>query len=41
MNWLKFQKIASHLGHVEYPGRECKYDIQESEGNMFNPIYIT
>ena len=24
---------------VEYPSRECKHDIKESEGNMFNPIF--
>ena len=23
---------------VEYPSRECKYDVRESIGNMFNPI---
>ena len=26
--------------HVEYTSRECKHDIKESEGNMFNPISI-
>ena len=24
---------------VEYPSRECKHDIKESKGNMFNPIF--
>ena len=24
---------------VEYPSRESKHDIKESEGNMFNPIF--
>ena len=24
---------------VEYPSRECKRGIKESEGNMFNPIF--
>ena len=24
---------------VEYPSREYKHDIKESEGNMFNPIF--
>ena len=24
---------------VEYPSRECKYDIRDSKGNMFNPIF--
>ena len=24
---------------VEYHSRECKHDIKESEGNMFNPIF--
>ena len=24
---------------VEYPSRECKHDVKESEGNMFNPIF--
>ena len=24
---------------VEYPSRECKHDIKESEGNMSNPIF--
>ena len=24
---------------VEYPSRECKHDIKESEGNMFNLIF--
>ena len=22
-----------------YPSRECEYDIKESKGNMFNPIF--
>ena len=25
---------------VEYPNRECKHDIRESEGNMFNPMFM-
>ena len=25
--------------HVDYPSRECKHDMNESEGNMFNPIF--
>ena len=25
---------------AEYPSRECKRDIKESEGNMFNSIFI-
>ena len=24
---------------VVYPSRECKHDIKESKGNMFNPIF--
>ena len=24
---------------VEYPSRECKHDIKEPEGNMFNPMF--
>ena len=24
---------------VEYPSRECKHEIKESKGNMFNPIF--
>ena len=24
---------------VEYPSRECKHDLEESKGNMFNPIF--
>ena len=24
---------------VGYPGWECKHDIKESEGSMFNPIF--
>ena len=24
---------------IEYPSRECKHDIKESEGNMFHPIF--
>ena len=24
---------------VECPSRECKHDIKDSEGNMFNPIF--
>ena len=24
---------------VEYPSRECKHDIKESEGNRFNQIF--
>ena len=24
---------------VEYPSKECKHDIKESKGNMFNPIF--
>ena len=24
---------------VEYPSRECKHDIKESKGNLFNPIF--
>ena len=24
---------------VEYPSKECKHDIKESEGNMLNPIF--
>ena len=24
---------------VEYPTSECKHDIRESKGNMFNPIF--
>ena len=24
---------------VEYPSRECKHDIREFQGNMFNPIF--
>ena len=24
---------------VEYPSRECKHDIKESKGSMFNPIF--
>ena len=27
------------LEAVEYPSRECKPDIKESKGNMFNPIF--
>ena len=27
------------MSPVEYPSRECKHDIKESEGNMFNPIF--
>ena len=23
----------------KYPCRECKHDIKESKGNMFNPIF--
>ena len=25
--------------HIEYPSRECKHDMKESEGNMFNSIF--
>ena len=25
---------------VGYPSRECEHDIKESEGNMFNPIFM-
>ena len=24
---------------VEYPSKDSKHDIKESEGNMFNPIF--
>ena len=24
---------------VEYPSKECKHDIKEFNGNMFNPIF--
>ena len=24
---------------LEYPSRECKLDMKESEGNMFSPLY--
>ena len=24
---------------VDYPSRECKHDIKESEGNVYNPIF--
>ena len=24
---------------VEYPSRECKHDIEESQGNIFKPIF--
>ena len=24
---------------VEFPSRECKHAIKESEGNMFNPVF--
>ena len=25
--------------YIEYPSRECKHDIQDSEGNLFHPIF--
>ena len=28
----------NQLQSLEHPGRECKHDIKESKGNMFNPI---
>ena len=40
---LDFQKVDQHTGGtnspVEYPGRECKHDIKESKGNIFNQIF--
>ena len=27
------------LPHIIFTSRECKHDIKESEGNMFNPIF--
>ena len=35
----KDNELQSLEPPVEYPGRESKRDIQESEGNMFNPIF--
>ena len=34
-------KSVVRLEHptVEYPSRECKHDIKESEGTMFNPKF--
>ena len=29
---LDLQKMGQHI----YPSRECKHDIKESEGNIFN-----
>ena len=29
----------NQLQSLEYPSRECKHDIKESKGNMFNPIF--
>ena len=42
--WLKsgkstHRKDSSYNSLVEYPSKECKYDIKESECNMFNPIF--
>ena len=43
---LDFQKVDQYTGckwlihsPVEYRSRECKHDIKESKGNMFNPIF--
>ena len=35
----KDNQLQSLEPPVEYPSRECKYDIKESKGNMFNPIF--
>ena len=35
----KDNQLQSLEPPVEYPSRECKHDIKESEGNMLNPIF--
>ena len=39
--WTNIQEAISCKAWnspVEYPSRECKYDMKETEGNMFIPI---
>ena len=35
----KDNQLQSLEPPVEYPNRECKHDIKESKGNMFNPTF--
>ena len=35
----KNNQLQSLEPPVEYSSRECKHDIKESKGNMFNPIF--
>ena len=35
----KDNQLQSLEPPVEYPSRESKHDIEESEGNMLNPIF--
>ena len=33
------ESVAKFGIPIEYPSRECKHDIKESEGSMFSPIF--
>ena len=35
----KDNQLQAWNSHIEYPSRECKHDIKESKGNMFNAIF--
>ena len=35
----KDNQLQAWNSPVEYPSMECKHDIKESKGNMFNPIF--
>ena len=35
----KDNQLQSLEPPVGYPSRECKHDIKESKGDMFNPIF--
>ena len=35
----KDNQLRAWNSPVEYPSRECKHDIKDSKGNMFNPIF--
>ena len=35
----KDNQLQTWNSPVEYPSRECKHDIKETKGNMFNPVF--
>ena len=38
-NTAKINSWKAWNSTVDYPSRESKHDINESEGNMFNPVF--